>query len=209
MTWKERAIMAIDVETTGLTPGEDKIVELGVAVLYKGEIVKRHSRLINPGIHIPEEVSKIHGITDADVANAPSIEDIAEDFVNYANRAATLTAYNWPFDSSFLSAEIGDAWEWVLMTKPHFDTLTVVRFDSIGRYWKGMGRHKLEKVAERLGVAEEEAHRTEADCVMTLRVLKNLFVHLPDDIHEMMALCEKEAEIQRRNYEAWKARKNP
>lgn len=205
MSWKKGRIVSIDVETTGLDPEEDKIVELGTAVMKQGQILLRHGRLINPGIPIPKEATAIHGIQDRDVRDAPKFSDVTQKFMDHIQTADALVAYNWPFDAAFLKKEIGDAWKWVVSKKPILDPLVVVRLGTVGRWWKGTGRHKLENVAERFNIkVDGEAHTTAADCEMTLLVLNALMAHLPDDGYEATEMTKRCREVQDRNYKRWK-----
>jgi DNA polymerase III epsilon subunit-like protein len=95
MSWKDGIITAIDVETTGLNPETDKIVEIGTAVMKQGRITLRHGKIVNPGIPIPEEATKIHGIKDEDVKDAPLLEEISQKFIDHVQKADALVAYNW------------------------------------------------------------------------------------------------------------------
>jgi DNA polymerase-3 subunit epsilon len=88
-----RPIVFFDLETTGLNVGADKIVELSmIKVMPDGEEISR-TELINPGRHIPEEVSAIHGIYDADVADKPTFEQLADDLLAFIGDA-DLAGYN-------------------------------------------------------------------------------------------------------------------
>lgn len=88
-----RPIIFFDLETTGLNVGVDKIVELSmIKVMPDGEEIDR-TELINPGCHIPEEVSAIHGIYDADVADKPTFPQLADDLLAFIGDA-DLAGYN-------------------------------------------------------------------------------------------------------------------
>ena len=65
--------VALDIETTGLNPAEDKIIEIGMAKISDGEIVDSYSTLVNPGIRISERITMITGITDDMVEGKPAI----------------------------------------------------------------------------------------------------------------------------------------
>jgi len=71
-----RPLAFFDLETTGVDVSRDRIVQIGILKLNPDETLDRYNQLINPGIPIPEESSVIHGITDADVANKPSLKEI-------------------------------------------------------------------------------------------------------------------------------------
>ncbi|MEP6894926.1 MAG: 3'-5' exonuclease, partial [Chloroflexota bacterium] len=73
------SIVSIDIETTGLSEERDAIIEIG-AVKFKGHRVEAEwTSLINPGKHIPEFITGLTGINDAEVRNAPKFRDILHD----------------------------------------------------------------------------------------------------------------------------------
>ena len=64
----------IDLETTGFSPTTDRVVEAACVLVEQGAITRTWSSLVNPGRAIPEYATRVHGITDADVRNAPRFE---------------------------------------------------------------------------------------------------------------------------------------
>jgi DNA polymerase III epsilon subunit family exonuclease len=113
--WAERPYLALDFETTGLSPARDRVVEVGAlrfrpspadgtAWVEEGAL----ATLVKPGIPIPAEVVAIHGIRDADVAFSGPFSDIAPLILALAE-GATIVAHNAPFDLSFLGAELDRA----------------------------------------------------------------------------------------------------
>ena len=96
-----RSIVAIDIETTGLSPDRDVIIEIGV-VKFKGHRVEDEwSTVINPGRHIPEFITGLTGITDAETRNAPKLLEIAPDLEAFVGDAPVL-GHSVRFDLSFL-----------------------------------------------------------------------------------------------------------
>lgn len=207
--WKHLPWLAIDTETTGLTPGEDRIVELAAVRYHQGRVLERRGMLLDPERPIPAEASEVHGIRDEDVAGAPTLAQVAERFLEVIAAHEVLVGYNWPFDAGMLAAELGsEVWAEAIASKVVVDPLVVVRFDGVGRYWKGQGRHKLTTVAERLRLRlpTGDAHRASYDAILACRVLEHLIDELPDDGEAAMRLLETERERQQRDFEAWKAR---
>jgi DNA polymerase-3 subunit epsilon len=74
----DRALAVIDLETTGIDPQKDRIVEIGVLKLLPAGGREQLTRRINPGMPIPPGATAVHGISDADVAGAPRFEEIAD-----------------------------------------------------------------------------------------------------------------------------------
>ena len=96
-----QSIVAIDIETTGLSEERDAIIEIG-AVKFKGRRVEDEwSSLINPNRHIPEFVSGLTGISDVEVRNAPRFQEVAEDLQAFVGDAAII-GHNVRFDMGFL-----------------------------------------------------------------------------------------------------------
>jgi DNA polymerase III epsilon subunit family exonuclease len=209
MQWADRKWLCIDSETTGIDPVNDRIVELGAVEFHQGQPLRRMGMLVQPGIAIPEQASAIHGIRDADVSGCPSLSDIADRFLTHVRSAEVLVGYNWPFDAAFLHAALGSAWLEAICDKPVIDVLVVVRLDSVGRYWKGTGRHRLDAVADQLDVPREgRSHRASSDCVLTCRILWKLRAYLPQDADGAVRLLAAERQRQERDFEAWKTSKS-
>jgi DNA polymerase-3 subunit epsilon len=171
--WAELPIAVLDTETTGKDPSlGDRIVEIGIVVGLRGEIVKRLNWLVNPGIPIPDAAREVHGISDDDVKDAPSFASIAHE-VAEALRGTIPAAYNAPFDRAFVAAELArsglvmDAFPPCMRTDVVWvDPLVWAR--ELQKYEKGK---KLADVAARVGVALENAHRASDDAEAALRVL--------------------------------------
>ncbi len=170
--WIELPIALIDVETTGREGATDRIVEIGIVIGRRGEILERRSWLVNPAMPIPEESRAVHGITDEMVQNQPIFADVAAE-IAAALRGVIPAAYNASFDKSFLLAELERAGfgrdqmpaslapnvEWI-------DPLVWAR--ELSELDKGKS---LGEVCERLGIALETAHRATDDAEAALRVL--------------------------------------
>lgn len=99
-------VVAFDLETTGLDPREDRIVEFAFIVLDR-ELTEldRWCELVDPGRSIPKEASEVHGIHDDDVQGAPAFADVAP-LVQATVDDAILMAYNHEFDREFLHHEL-------------------------------------------------------------------------------------------------------
>ena len=101
----DRPLAFFDIESTGVVPQRDRIVEIAVVKLYPDGRQQTTVRRLNPGIPIPAGATAIHGISDADVADAPSFADIAEKLFNYLSDC-DLAGYNISgFDVPILEAE--------------------------------------------------------------------------------------------------------
>jgi len=188
MRWKGRAIVAFDTETTGLQPfAGDRIIEFAAVVLKldgDGQIVHRedHSFLVNPGIPIPRKVTEITGISDADVAGAPSFEAVA-DAIEAILRDSVSVAHNYPFDLAFLTKEFQRIGRWWPEPIAEIDTV-----DLSLRCFPDARSHRLADVCSRVGVVLDGAHRATNDaaaCGEVFAALTRRF-EVEDDLQAML-----------------------
>lgn len=214
MDIRDASWLVIDTETTGVDTRTCHIVELGAVPFDLGRPGQRMGTLINPGVPIPPESSAVHGIYDADVEGAPTLMDVDERFLEHVRAADVLVGYNiLHYDEPLLRRSIGPRWSESIAGKPIIDPLVMVRLDSVGRWWKGAGRHRLANVAERMGVpVPQNAHRATADCVMTGLLLWQLLLHkgtrsLPRDAHELDGVLRVKAAEQEAEFRAYRGRK--
>lgn len=167
----ELPLVVIDTETTGLPP-DGKVCEIAAVRFEGGVPVARFRSHINPGCAIPAEATAIHGITDEDVASAPSLPEVSADLFKVCDGAVTC-AYSADFDRGMLHAGIqgqdchafDPAQSWV-------DVLVLVR--HFHRYVSGSGRHKLAATCARLDIILDNAHRADSDAVAAGLVLHRL-----------------------------------
>jgi DNA polymerase III subunit epsilon len=170
--WVELPIALIDVETTGMDPSVDRIVEIGIVIARGAEIAERRNWLVNPGRPIPKESSDVHKITDDDVKEAPPFEAVAEEIAAMLS-GCVPAAYNAAFDRAFLGNEIARWAGGANSPAPAFrrnvdwvDPLVWARELQQGERSRALG-----EVAARLGISLENAHRASDDAEAALRVM--------------------------------------
>ena len=163
VNWRDQRIIAFDTETTGLNPHDgDRIIEFAAVEIKVGDdgrvlSTRPHQLLFNPGIPIPRKVVEITGIDDDAVADAPAFEEGARR-VRRVLHGAVAVAHNFAFDRNFLTAEFArNGLTWPECTA-EIDTVDL----SIRLFPDARG-HKLEKVAQRLEVTLDRAHRATDD----------------------------------------------
>lgn len=101
-----RPLVMLDVETTGLHPQVDRIVEIGLVKLYPEGRRTEWRTLVHPEMKIPPEVSKVHGIDDAAVKDAPKFREIASSLAG-GLKDCDVGGFNVRFDLMFLKKEFG------------------------------------------------------------------------------------------------------
>lgn len=168
-----------DLETTGLSPTADKIIEIAMVHHNADGTIQTYSSLFNPGCKIPSRITKITGITDADVENAPVIEDCLEDILCMIGDSP-LVAHNAHFDMRFLTNLFCQAG--ICMDLTAYDTLEMAR-----RAYPDSPDHKLATLIQQLNLSEmDQAHRALDDAMCT----HALFCKCVDDL-----LALREAEL--------------
>ena len=174
MRWTECRVVAFDTETTGLRPFDgDRIIEFGAVELHISSDlqvtdVTHHQFMINPEIPIPREASRISGITDEMVVDAPTFDKLAHK-IHSVLAEAILIAHNFSFDMAFMRNEFkrcGMSWP---ITRAEVDTLPLSQ-----RRIPELRSYRLEKVAEHLRVPLDNAHRASHDAEACGRVFVEL-----------------------------------
>ncbi len=161
--------VAFDVETTGLSPVANRLVELsGVRFKKDKDEFDTFSTLINPEVPIPREVSDIHGITDDMVRDAPTFKEAVTSFVDWSGPDAVMMAHNAPFDVEFLRVNLARAGR---PCPQNFvvDTLTISR-----EFLRDSKNHQLKTVVEHLDLPKGEYHRALSDSVHVKEVFRSL-----------------------------------
>ncbi|MDP9363953.1 MAG: 3'-5' exonuclease, partial [Chloroflexota bacterium] len=102
------SFVAVDVETTGLRPAQQRVVEVAAIRYRDGIEVARFETLINPQRRLPKYIVELTGIRDADLATAPDFADVADALIEFLG-AETLVGHNVDFDLGFLNAELARA----------------------------------------------------------------------------------------------------
>ena len=85
--------VALDIETTGLNPAKDSIIEVGAIRIENGTVTDMLSTLVNPGYHIPDRITDITGIDDDMVKDAPAIDSLIERIVGITEGLPLLGHY--------------------------------------------------------------------------------------------------------------------
>lgn len=155
--------IVIDVETTGLSPDDDRIIEVAAVKCENDRIVDSFHSLINPGRRIPSNVTKLTGIKNADVAGAPDMDTVAPELSEFIDNLP-LVAHNANFDIKF----IANAFKRAGVSKGmlYIDTLVLAR-----NAFPDMPNHKLSTLINELGLLDhEQEHRAMSDVEATQRL---------------------------------------
>ncbi|MDL2300728.1 PolC-type DNA polymerase III [Lachnospiraceae bacterium OttesenSCG-928-D06] len=165
--------VVFDIETTGFSPVNNKIIEIGAVKISKGEIISRYSSFVNPEVPIPFKIEQLTGITDEMVMDSPKIDVVLYEFLEFC-KGTILVAHNAGFDMSFM---IENARRLNLpMDFTYIDTVMISRM-----LLKSAAKHTLDAVAKKLGVTLNTHHRAVDDAEATAHIFKKFVPMLKEE----------------------------
>ena len=149
----------VDIETTGGSPKNSKITEIAIYKHDGTQVIAEFSSLVNPEMRIPEFVSRLTGITDRMVEDAPKFFEIAKHIIEFTSDCI-FVAHNVGFDYGILRNEfkmLGYDYR-----RPHLCTVRASRYVI-----PGMASYSLGKLTRELGIQLENRHRAGGDALAT------------------------------------------
>ena len=156
--------IAFDVETTGLSAASDRLTEIGAVRFSGGRTLETFSTFVNPGMHIPANITELTGIRDSDVENAPDEGEAMRAFLDFCG-GRPIIAHNASFDTGFMAAAC--ARQGIEFRPVVIDTLILAQ-----RLLPELRRHKLDIVSKHLGLPEFNHHRAFDDAEVVARMME-------------------------------------
>ena len=164
----EVTFCVVDLETTGGSPATCAITEVGACKVRMGRVEGSFQSLVNPDCHIPAYISALTGIDQVVVAEAPSIEGVLPNLLEFV-KGTVLVAHNARFDVSFLNAALERS-GYPRLANDVVDTATLARKILAGE----VPNNRLETLARHLRCAHKPNHRAYPDVLATIDVLHHL-----------------------------------
>lgn len=213
MTWDEGPFLALDIETTGTDPWEDRIVTASLVEVDGGSKQNVQSLLLNPGVPIPADAEAIHGISTArasrnGVAPAQALEEITSRVAVWLEGFKPLVAFNASFDLTMLEVEnkrhgVATLVERLGEIRPVIDPFVLdKKMDTYRR-----GKRTLPALADMYGVPLENAHSSAADAIAAALLVPRIAAQFPelgdyslDALHDAQKLWRKEQQLSLANY---------
>lgn len=172
--------VVFDIETTGFSAMEDRIIEIGAVKITEGQVVDSYSTFVNPSIPIPFEITNLTGISDHMVMEAPTIDIILPEFLAFVGDAV-LVAHNAAFDVGFIEQNcenLGLAKQFT-----YLDTVALARV-----LLPALSKYKLNNVAKALNIVLDHHHRAVDDAKATAEIFIK-FIHMLKE-REIYTLAE-------------------
>ena len=165
--------VALDIETTGLNPAVDRIIEVGMARVEDGQITQKYSTLVYPGISVSERITELTGIHNEELAGKPRIEEIIGDITRFIGDWPIL-GHNVTFDFSFLKrAAVNNGYT---ITDDGIDTLKIAR-----RLLPELEHKNLSFLCQYFNIDPGRSHRAYDDAVSASILYGKLEKLKPED----------------------------
>lgn len=163
----KRLYAVVDLETTGGTPKRDKITEVAIILFDGKERIKEYQSLVNPERTIPSNITRITGITNEMVVDAPKFYEIAKDIIEIME-GAIFVAHNVRFDYNFLRSEFRSLG--YTFTKRNLCTVRLSR-----KAFPRLQSYSLGNLIKHFGIKVENRHRAYDDAYATTILLEKIF----------------------------------
>lgn len=174
--------IVVDIETTGLVPRYDDIIEICALKVSHGNITDEFNSLINPGYKIDEFITELTGITNKMLIHAPILKDLLPSFLDFIGDGYVL-GHNVNFDINFLYDNCIS-----ILSKPltnnFIDTMRISR-----RLFKNLKSHKLSVLVDEFNIDNKVSHRARGDCLCTFKLYKHLCEYIRKNNLDINVLC--------------------
>ena len=161
---RRNALVVFDLETTGLDPGTDRIIEIGAIKLVGLEPVAEFSTLVHTDLELTPEIIRLTGINPPMLVGQPHMSEVLPQFLDFIS-GAVLVAHNAEFDLAMLKSAASR--EGIDLEWPCFCTLKLAR-----EFLPDLENRKLDTLAAHYGLSFEARHRAIGDIKVTIGVLK-------------------------------------
>lgn len=175
-----RSFTCIDIETTGLSPIYDDIIEVSGIRVIDGKTAATFSETINIGRPLPPFITALTGITDKELAKSNSAENVLTRFCSFVG-GDILLGHNVNFDINFLYDKCLDK-TGILFENDFVDTLKIGK-----RLLPHLKHHKLDDLADYYNIPPRTLHRALGDCEMTV----NCYFKMLSDIEDELSFFSK------------------
>ncbi len=181
------SMVVFDIETTGLSPVNCHITEIGAVRISGGEVTETFQTFVDPETPIPEEIVRLTSITDEMVKGAPKVKEALESFFAFVGQDM-LIAHNANFDTGFIRAYAEKCG--LVFPNTYLDTLALSRYVNAD-----LKNHKLDTIANAYHLGEFNHHRANDDAYMLAMIFLAMIARLRSEgIHDFDALVSAMSE---------------
>ncbi len=174
--------VAFDLETTGLSAKNDRIIEIGAVLMKNGEELARYQTFVDPQCVLDKKITELTGITQDMLVGAPTIDKALPEFLKFVGNRV-LVAHNSDFDTGFIRAECQR--QGIAYTLTAVDTLVLAQ-----NLMPHLNRHKLDIVASALSLPEFNHHRAADDAAICGMIMARFLKQMEEQlaIHDLQSV---------------------
>jgi len=166
---KNSSFAVIDVETTGLSPRRNKLIEIHALRIDKKGKTKTFSSLINPGTSIPSFITRLTGITNDMVADSPPVSEVITNLANFLSEDDIIVGHNVSFDMRFLNHNFTE-----ILGRP-IENQTLCTLRLARRVYPELCSYRLKDLCDELKIESDSFHRAGVDVEVTKELMYNLY----------------------------------
>lgn len=170
---KDHNFTIVDVETTGGSPFFNRVIEVGLIRVENGSVVEEFKQLFNPKIEIPEFITKMTGISNDDVEDAPEFAELASELLGKFQNSI-FVAHNSQFDYGFIQEEFRKSG--IEFSAPQLCTVKLSRM-----LFPEHKRHNLSELIERYQFECQNRHRAFDDAQVLWDFMKYISANVPEE----------------------------
>lgn len=174
----KRPLVFLDIETTGGSPLSSRITEIGALRVEDGQVVGTFNQLVNPEQHVPSFITRMTGISDDMLWDAPLFRSIADELELFLD-GAVFIAHNVNFDYGFIRAAFAD-----IGSRFDMDRLCTARLSR--RLYPDQSRHNLDTIIARHGFVVADRHRAFDDAKVLFEFYEKALAEHGDSAHQTM-----------------------
>lgn len=180
-----------DLETTGVSPQFDSIIEVSAVKVIDGKVADTFSSLVNPGRPIPYGATAVNGISDKMVADQPALDVIFPKFLAFIGDDVLVGHNIQSFDMKFIWRAAEELFGKTI-SNDYIDTLPMAR-----RCLRELSRHRLVDIAAYYRISTDGAHRALNDCMMNQQCFERMAKERVETPQKLCPICG--GEMRRRN----------
>ena len=169
-----RTLTFVDVETTGASLRNSRIIEIGIIRVENDQVVDTFHSLLDPETHIPPEILEFTGITQDEIKNAPTFSQIKDTVMELFNDSV-FVAHNVKFDYSFIKKEF-------VMLEEQFNAKTMCTVNLSRSLFPFYRKHNLDALIERHGISCVRRHRAIDDAKVLVEFYQKMLDEIPSEV---------------------------
>lgn len=175
--------VVFDLETTGIYPQSDRIIEISAIKVRGGKEIDTFSTLINPERRIPFQATEVNHITNEMVAEAPTLKEVFPLFLKFIGEDVLVGHNIHSFDMKFIWKAAEELYG-KTVSNDYIDTLTMAR-----QFLPQLSHHKLVDIASYYNMSTEGAHRALQDCIMNQKCFERMGETWKKQAHKECPMC--------------------